>query len=325
MLGGLGGCNKPPATTPKETAIAIVSPIASPIVSFTPVPNLTKENDAPAEATVTEVTTPSPTIAPAYAAMVNGQPILLADYERQKAQVDWYFQQQGVDPNSAEGSERITQARRQVLEQLIDQVLIEQGAAELGISITTAQLEARIAEIVAQLGGEETFEQSLAANQMTREDFAETLHSELLSITLADHIAAALPKEVEQIHAQHILVGSETQAQEVLAKLQQGANFGELAREYSQDQGSAPHGGDLGFFPRGLMSPEFEDAAFALDAGQVSGVVRSPFGFHIIKVLERDPARPMSPEMWQSMKQQAVMDWIQARRSQADIERFVTN
>lgn len=105
----------------------------------------------------------------------------------------------------------------------------------------------------------------------------------------------AMPDEV---HARHILVtgtGAESRAkaEALLAKLKQnnGADFETLAREQSQDPGSAPQGGDLGFFSRGRMVKPFEDAAFELTKpGELSGIVESPFGFHIIQLVERRPA-----------------------------------
>ena len=80
-------------------------------------------------------------------------------------------------------------------------------------------------------------------------------------------------------------------AQSVAAQLKRGGDFATLARKVSQDPGSAPNGGDLGFFPKGQMTPTFEQAAFSLKAGGVSGIVETPFGFHVVKVHERRAAR----------------------------------
>ncbi|WP_047982509.1 peptidylprolyl isomerase [Ornithinibacillus contaminans] len=88
-----------------------------------------------------------------------------------------------------------------------------------------------------------------------------------------------------EIRASHILVEDEATANEVKQKLDDGADFAELAKEYSTD-GSKDSGGDLGYFATGKMVKEFEDAAFALDAGEISEPVKSEFGYHIIKVTE---------------------------------------
>jgi peptidyl-prolyl cis-trans isomerase D len=108
--------------------------------------------------------------------------------------------------------------------------------------------------------------------------------------------------EPEQVRARHILVkvaGDATddikakarqKADELLAKVKAGEDFAALAKKSSDDPGSAANGGDLGFFPHGQMAPEFEAAAFALEPGEVSDVVESPFGFHIIRVEEKKAA-----------------------------------
>jgi len=101
----------------------------------------------------------------------------------------------------------------------------------------------------------------------------------------------------EQVRASHILLKTEgkddaavkKQAEDLLAQLKKGANFEELAKKNSQDEGSAVKGGDLDFFGRGQMVPEFDKVAFELPPGQLSDVVKSQFGYHIIKVIEKRP------------------------------------
>jgi peptidyl-prolyl cis-trans isomerase D len=102
----------------------------------------------------------------------------------------------------------------------------------------------------------------------------------------------------EQVRASHILFKTEGKdeaavrklADEVLQKARSGADFAALAKQYSEDEGSAQNGGDLGFFGRNAMVPEFEQAAFALQPGQISDLIRTQYGFHIIKVTEKKPA-----------------------------------
>ncbi len=92
-------------------------------------------------------------------------------------------------------------------------------------------------------------------------------------------------RSAEQRHARHILIREdEAILDEVQAKLAEGGDFAALAKEYSEDPGSAARGGDLGFFGRGIMDPAFEEAAFALEVGEVSGPIKSAFGWHLIKV-----------------------------------------
>ncbi len=131
----------------------------------------------------------------------------------------------------------------------------------------------------------------------------------------------------EEVRARHILVQTETEAKNVLAQLQRGGDFAALARQHSQDPGSRD-GGDLGFFKKGDMVPEFANAAFALQAGQLSPApVRSPFGWHIIKVEERRraSARPfddVKQEIRDAMLQEEVTAVVQRIRAAARVERL---
>lgn len=85
------------------------------------------------------------------------------------------------------------------------------------------------------------------------------------------------------IQASHILVSTEAEARDILAKLKAGSDFAELARQYSIDEASRADGGDLGVFAKGDLLPVFDDAAFKLKPGEFSGIVKSDLGYHIIK------------------------------------------
>ena len=100
----------------------------------------------------------------------------------------------------------------------------------------------------------------------------------------------------EMIKASHILVDTEAEAQAALDRIRAGADFGEVAAAVSMDPMTAPNGGDLGFFAAGEMVKEFEDAAFALRAGEISGIVETDYGYHIIQVTDRVEPRRASVE-----------------------------
>jgi len=120
----------------------------------------------------------------------------------------------------------------------------------------------------------------------------------------------------EQVHARHILLGSEKQAQEVLHALRKGKDFATLAAEFSRDDGTKSLGGDLNWFPRGIMVKAFEDAVFALKKpGDFSEPVKTPFGWHIIELIGKRPASRQSLEearedIVATLKQQALNGWI---------------
>jgi peptidyl-prolyl cis-trans isomerase D len=132
----------------------------------------------------------------------------------------------------------------------------------------------------------------------------------------------------EQVRASHILFKTEgkddaavkKQAEEVLAKVKApGADFAKLANQYTEEEVGKTRGGDLDFFERGRMAKEFEDAAFALQPGEISGVVKSPFGYHIIKVTDRKPASKRSLEEVRAQ----IEDQIKWERAQNEAQGIV--
>ena len=130
----------------------------------------------------------------------------------------------------------------------------------------------------------------------------------------------------EEVHARHILVESEQAAEEIIAKLEDGADFAALAEERSIGP-SAPQGGDLGFFRRDQMVPEFAEVAFALQPGEhTAEPVQTQFGWHVIEVLDRRMGTPSfvetEPRLRQELAREVVMALVADLRADAEIERF---
>lgn len=124
-----------------------------------------------------------------------------------------------------------------------------------------------------------------------------------------------VPRSAEQVHVRHILVPDEAAAKKVLADLKGGRKFEELARERSTDPANNTKGGDLGWAPRGVYDKAFEDAAFALRTmGQLSGPVKSQFGYHVIQLLERAESRPLSEQQRQTLTQVKLSRFVQDQR-----------
>ena len=297
-----------------------------PSEGITPRPtNTAVPEAAPPPATAT-VVAPSPTAASEepLAAMVNGQPILLAYYQEQVTRFEAAMAGQGFDLGSEEGQAKLAQMRRQVLDSMIEQALIAQAAAQEGIAISEEELDAAIRESIEAGGGQASFEEWLQTSTLTYEDFREGLRFQLLALAIFERVTGSIPTTAEQAHARHILVQTEDEAQGVLTELQAGEDFAALARERSQDENTKEAGGDLGFFHRGqLLAPEVEEAAFALQPGQISGVVRSQFGYHVVQVLEKAPDSPLPPELLNSLREQAFARWMQERWDSATIARFI--
>ena len=164
-------------------------------------------------------------------------------------------------------------------------------------------------------------QQLLDKNSLAEPDFRDRLMQSMLREKLQTAIGTEqVPNTQEQVHARHILVATQEQADGILAQLQAGADFGTLASQQSTDPGSKDKGGDLGWFGKGVMDPPFEAAAFALQPGQLSAVIKGDNGYHIIQLLERDPARPIPADQLTSQRQKAFTDWLAARRSSQDVK-----
>ncbi|HEY72243.1 MAG TPA: hypothetical protein G4N99_03140 [Thermoflexia bacterium] len=279
---------------------------------------------APADSTATTAPPATPTPEPALAALVNDQPVYLADYERELAQYEVSLLARGIDPGSPKGQESLTQARDWILNIMIEQALTEQAAATAGVAISDAEVDAYMQEMIAESGGEEAFQAILVEWGETSEDAWWEVRAQLIGMAMTQRIVEGVPATTEHVHARHIQVDTLQEAERLLAQLEAGADFVTLARAYSQDHNTSASGGDLGFFPRGiLVAPELEEAAFALQPGQFSGVVTTALGYHIVQVVERDPTRSVDPESLRFLQDRAVQEWVEGLWAQAIVQRFV--
>jgi parvulin-like peptidyl-prolyl isomerase len=309
----------PAVTTPEAaTPVADANPTAaaSPDVAPSPPP--------PSEPTSTATPTPSPTPEAPLAALVNGQPLYLADYERALGQYEADLLARGIDLNGSDGQAEMEQARPWVLNVMIEQILTEQAAAEAGIIVSDADVDAYMEDLVDETGGQDAFLVKLAERGETYESAWEEVRAGLIGMAMTQMITEQVPEAIEHVHARHILVDTPEEAESILAQLQRGADFATLAKAYSQDASTKESGGDLGFFPRGiLMAPEVEEAAFGMEPGQFSDVVTSSLGYHILQVIERDPVRQLIPENLRFLQDRAVQEWIEGLWAQAVVQRFV--
>lgn len=227
----------------------------------------------------------------------------------------------------------LTNNGRDVLDRLIMNRLVIQEAEDRGIVVSEEEIDAEIQKVIDESfhGMEEYFQQALSEYGITEEKVREELKTELflrktaeseLNITEADEREYFSANQEafniqEQVEARHILLDDLEKAEEVLEKLNDGRDFAELAREYSTDQSSAVQGGNLGFFERGRMVPEFEEVAFSLEKGQYSDVVESPFGYHIIEVLDRQDAREVTfEEVRDEVNERMTMELLSNKMSE---------
>ena len=261
-------------------------------------PASTASASAPVES-ATPVATSEP-----LAASVNGEGIPLAEYQAGLVQ----FQ-------AARGTEPTPEEKKRVLQDLIDGELLAQGAAEKGFTVDAALMQ----EHIQQLGGEQALNDWIATNGYTRGGFREALARSIAAAWMRDQIVNALPKTAEQVHARQILLTSAEEANQVLAQLQAGSSFENLALEYD-----ALTAGDLGWFARGILpDPQIEEAAFNLQPGEYSAVIQTRVGYHILQVIARDPQRILDPQALKILQSKAVADWLEERRNQSTIEVLV--
>jgi len=338
----LCACNVIPTATATEVAMAspaatqVSSPVvqpttmapeemptAVPIWTETPTPQpqaLPTAAPTPAETSDVPLPVPEPSLDPEAIAMVNDSVILRSAYQQRVSESELYLlKQPGFDPKSTAAASELTRLRLQVLEWMIDQVLIEQAAAREAVVVSDAQVEGQLAAMRGQ--DARRFANWLEANGLTVESLGEQVRTDLLMAKMRDRVTLELSRQVEQVHVRHILLSEETAASNAQQRLTGGENFIMVAREVSEDEGTRTSGGDLGFVPRGVMPPEFEDAAFALSPGEISQVIRSASGFHIVQLIEIDPQRPVPDELWPIVQQRAFEDWLASERAKASIIR----
>jgi len=195
-------------------------------------------------------------------AEVNGKNITSADFAREVKNLPDYLKAMADTP----------QGRKEMLDTMIIRELILQQATKDGID-KGKDIEDKLQDLKKRLIVESFLKKKVESDaQLSDADLKKFYEQNI------DKFKAG-----EQVKASHILVKAEAEANEILAKIKAGGNFEELAKKHSADS-SAAKGGDLGWFGKGAMVPPFEKAAMALKEGQVSGVVKSDFGFHIIKL-----------------------------------------
>lgn len=233
------------------------------------------------------------------------------------------------------------QIQAQILTELIDATLIEQGAAERGVEIDQDDIAEQRAKLAEQLGGEEELQKTIEQQGLSEDDVDDLLrdltYREAVTADLAgdkeitdEEVAEYFEENSEQFmtaRARHILVDTEDKAQQVLERLESGEDFAAVAEEVSTDEGSAAQGGDLGEISPGEMVPAFEQAVFEdAEVGELHGPVESQFGFHIIEVTER--TKPELAEVEDQVREQlasgeefdAFDEWLSKRREEAEIK-----
>ncbi|WP_322805672.1 peptidylprolyl isomerase [Thermanaerothrix sp.] len=262
-------------------------------------------------ATLTPI--PSPTVTPEPLALqVNGLGITLREFEAERQRLRSAAEALGQTLDASTERERL-------VNEFIDQLLLAQAAYASGYQDDEAVLEAKISALKTTLGGDVAWQQWLTAHNYTEVDYRQALARALAAAWQRDRIIEAVPQTVEQVHVRQILTRDQATAEAYYRQLQAGADFDALAFQIDPVTG-----GDLGWFPRGYMTrSELEAAVFALEPGQYTPVIQTDLGFHILKLIARDPQRPLSVDARRFLQHQALQQWLDEQRRQADIKVLV--
>lgn len=216
-------------------------------------------------------------IYPYPAAWVDGKAVWVKDYYKQLGFVEHFSEktQQELPVYS--------ELKKQVIDQMIDTELLRQQAKKYNIKVTNEEVDETFQKLVEENQGEQQVSEILEELYgMSEAEFKDLIRDQLLRQKIQEELFV-------KIKAKHILIKDEGKAKEILEEVKKGEkSFEDLAKEYSEDTGSRDAGGDLGWFGRGMMVQEFEDAVFDMESGKVKDdLVKSEFGYHIIKVEEK--------------------------------------
>lgn len=279
--------------------------------SSEPVPTLTyTPTNTPFLASTNTPLPPTPTPIP-LAVLVNGEGITLEEYE---AELNRYLSA-GGDQSSQEEKD----VGSLVLDDLIGQTILAQGAIDNGFVLDQEALQARLDELITTAGGEESFEDWLLENGYSRQSFEKIMERSIKAAWMRDQILAEVPQSAEQVHVHQILLYNSEQAEQVLAELDSGREFATLAvinEPVTQ--------GNLGWFPRDFLPHHaIEEAAFNLQPGEYSQVIETSVGYHIIQVVDRDHDHPLSPEARLIWQERALREWVAMQHDESEIVIFI--
>jgi parvulin-like peptidyl-prolyl isomerase len=295
---------------------------------------------------------------PGIAVRINGQEI---SYERFNAFYQEYLRQQHVNIVLTGNPAKLTRMRREAMDRMVEQELVRQAAQAQAVEVRTEEVDGVLDELRSQFKDQEAFIRRLESESYTLEGYRERLRGMLAAGRYLDQIRAGVASVTdeeletyyraneyrltlpEEVRVRHILLTWKPlgttddratlrrQMQGILEQARAGADFAELARERSEDSTSG-YGGDTGFFHRGQMVPAFEEVAFALQPGEISDIVETPFGLHILRLEERREARllplqEVREQLRDYLRQQrmaaAVQQEIERLKAQAEIQELI--
>ncbi len=268
----------------------------------------------PASKTPTAMPTPEPpTSTPeTMALMVNGEGISMAEYNAALKRLQ--DAQASINQTATEAEQKVA-----VTDNLVTTLLLAQAAVQAGQALDDTTLQQRIDALAAEIGGAEKLAQWQQQYGYTEETFRADLRRSVLAAWQRDEIINAVPATADQVHARQILVQDEDNAAYAYAQLQSGTEFETLSYQYDPQLG-----GDLSWFPLwGLTQQNVADAAFAIQPGEYTAVIKSAIGYHIVYVIEREADHVLSVDARRRLQEQTLQDWLSAAKTASTIEILV--
>jgi parvulin-like peptidyl-prolyl isomerase len=236
-------------------------------------------------------------------------------------------------PQGAQGELQRQELARNYLTFLIHQELVQEFADGRGIDVPDEEVDARLGENIAELGGEEAYAEVLRDAGVTELDVHQLIEKQLLREAVATAVAAEQATEeilrqqyedrileFSQVHTAHILVGTEQEAERLLQRATP-QTFGDLARQFSQDTGSAPNGGDLGVQRASDLLTPFARAALRIEVGEIGGPVQTDLGYHLSYVIDKQtqPFEQAQEQILREIRGQVFTDWLVERVRASEI------
>ena len=233
------------------------------------------------------------------------------EYLFELASIQKFYQSQGQDLTTEEGKVKLAQLKNDIITQLEDNEIINQQAAKYGIKVSSKEVQEQFDTLVKEAGGIEKVKTTLdKLYGWTVEDFKAKINQSIIQKKLAEKILAD----------DKLNDTAKSQAEDLKKQIDAGADFAELAKKFSGDEGSASNNGDLGLIIKGQTVPEFEAAAYALEPGQVSAVIKTQFGYHIIKVTGKEGDQVRASHIL--IKGVDIQTWLRDQRAKSQIRQY---
>ncbi len=220
---------------------------------------------------------------------------------------------QKINFSGEEGKKNLSKLKNRVLNQLIEEEVIVQEAKKMGITISQNDIDQAYQNKAKASGGESKLNELISSYYgYSKEEYKKYIvEPELLRQKLQEKVQTS-----DEINKE-----AKKDAENILKQLKNGANFQDLAKKLSQDQASAPNGGDLDWIGKGKMVKEFEDQAFSLKEGEISGVFKTTYGYHIIKVTEKKDSKVRVSQIL--IKTKPFTEWLSEKVKSASVKIYV--